>query len=93
VPFQFTFEPETKPVPFTVRVNPAPPGATLVGTKGSLMNGTGFGLCADNGSPQQAITSKARKAQTQRTDASIVHSWEAASCGVPRRAIYPQFAT
>jgi hypothetical protein len=34
LPFQFTTEPDTKPVPFTVSVNPAPPGATASGTKG-----------------------------------------------------------
>jgi hypothetical protein len=34
LPFQFTTDPETKPVPFTVSVNPGAPGATLVGTNG-----------------------------------------------------------
>jgi hypothetical protein len=34
LPFQFTTDPETKPVPFTVSVNPAPPGATASGTSG-----------------------------------------------------------
>jgi hypothetical protein len=33
-PFQFTTEPETNPVPFTVRVNPGPPGDAAVGTSG-----------------------------------------------------------
>src|SRR4030095_10617418 len=42
LPFQFTTDPETKPVPFTVTVNPAPPGATASGTKGWLISGTGF---------------------------------------------------
>jgi hypothetical protein len=42
LPFQFTTDPETKPVPFTVRVNPAPPGATASGTRGWLISGTGF---------------------------------------------------
>jgi hypothetical protein len=32
--FQLTTAPETKPVPFTVRVNCGPPGAALVGTRG-----------------------------------------------------------
>jgi hypothetical protein len=41
-PFQLTVAPEAKPVPLTVRVNPGPPGATLVGASGWLMNGTGF---------------------------------------------------
>ena len=40
--FQFTTEPETKPVPFTVRVNPSPPGLTASGTSGWLIRGTGF---------------------------------------------------
>lgn len=34
LPFQFTTDPDTKPVPFTVSVNPAPPGATASGTRG-----------------------------------------------------------
>ena len=42
LPFQFTTDPETKPVPFTVSVNPAPPGATASGTRGWLISGTGF---------------------------------------------------
>ena len=42
LPFQFTTDPETKPVPFTVRVNPGPPGAVASGTSGWLMSGTGF---------------------------------------------------
>jgi len=32
VPFQFTVEPETKFVPFTVNVNCGPPGVTQVGS-------------------------------------------------------------
>jgi hypothetical protein len=46
-PFQFTTAPLTKPVPFTVSVNPAPAGATgttAVGISGWLIRGTGFGL-------------------------------------------------
>ncbi len=31
VPFQFTVEPETKLVPFTVKVNPEPPAVAQVG--------------------------------------------------------------
>jgi hypothetical protein len=42
LPFQFTTDPVTKPVPFTVSVNPAPPGATASGTRGWLISGTGF---------------------------------------------------
>ena len=34
LPFQFTTDPETKPVPFTVSVNSAPPGAIASGTSG-----------------------------------------------------------
>jgi hypothetical protein len=32
-PFQFTVEPETKAVPFTVSVNPAPPAVAEVGLR------------------------------------------------------------
>jgi hypothetical protein len=42
LPFQFTTEPGTKPLPFTVREKPAPPGAVLVGTSGVLISGTGL---------------------------------------------------
>ena len=42
LPFQLTTDPDTKLVPFTVRVNPAPPGATASGTSGWLISGTGF---------------------------------------------------
>jgi len=42
LPFQFTTDPDTNPVPFTVSVNPPPPGATASGTRGWLMSGTGF---------------------------------------------------
>jgi hypothetical protein len=34
LPFQFTVEAGTNPAPFTVRVNPAPPGALASGTSG-----------------------------------------------------------
>jgi hypothetical protein len=34
LPFQLTTDPETKPVPFTIRLNAGPPGAALVGTSG-----------------------------------------------------------
>jgi hypothetical protein len=34
LPFQFTTDPDTNPVPFTVSVKPAPPGATLAGISG-----------------------------------------------------------
>jgi hypothetical protein len=42
LPFQFTTEVETKPVPFTVSVNPGPPGPTLGGTRGVFIRGTRF---------------------------------------------------
>src|ERR1019366_899110 len=41
-PFQFTVEAATNPAPFTVRVNPSPPGAVASGTSGWFVNGTGF---------------------------------------------------
>jgi hypothetical protein len=44
LPFQFTNEPDTKPVPFTVSVNSAPPGAMASGTSGWLISGTGFAV-------------------------------------------------
>jgi hypothetical protein len=34
LPFQFTTEPDTKPVPFTMSVNVAVPGATVAGING-----------------------------------------------------------
>jgi hypothetical protein len=40
-PFQFTVEPETKPVPFTVRVKPAPPAVAAVGLR-PVVVGTGL---------------------------------------------------
>ncbi len=46
LPFQFTTDPDMKPVPFTVSVNPAPPGATASGTSGWLISGTGFTVLA-----------------------------------------------
>src|SRR5262249_17859627 len=42
LPLQFTTDPDTNPVPFTVSVNPAPPGATTSGIRGWLISGTGF---------------------------------------------------
>jgi hypothetical protein len=42
LPFQITVAPETKPVPFTIKVNPAPPGLAASGTRGWLIKGTGF---------------------------------------------------
>jgi hypothetical protein len=45
LPFHFTIELGTKPVPFTVSLNPGPPGPTLTGTRGSSTKGTGL-ACA-----------------------------------------------
>ena len=42
LPFQFTTEPATNPVPVTVSVKPGPPGARLDGDRGSFTSGTGF---------------------------------------------------
>jgi len=42
LPFQFTTAPATNPVPFTVKVNASPPGATAVGFGGVAINGTGL---------------------------------------------------
>ncbi len=46
LPFQFTTEPETTPEPFTVSVNPAPPGLVASGNRGWLISGTGFAAIA-----------------------------------------------
>jgi hypothetical protein len=42
LPFHFTVEPDTKPVPFTVSLKAGPPGTTASGLRGWLMRGTGF---------------------------------------------------
>ena len=42
LPFQFTTEFDTNPVPFTVKVNDEPPGTALAGSSGWLTNGTGL---------------------------------------------------
>ena len=42
LPFHFTTAPAAKPVPFTVRVKAAPPGAVAVGTSGWFTRGVGF---------------------------------------------------
>jgi hypothetical protein len=44
LPFHFTTELETKPVPFTVSVNAAPPGLAASGTRGWLIRGAGFSV-------------------------------------------------
>jgi len=46
LPFHFTTEPETNPVPFTVRVNPAAPGLIASGRRGWLIKGTGTAVPA-----------------------------------------------
>src|SRR5258708_7356193 len=60
LPFQFTTEPDTKPVPFTVSVNAALPGTTVVGTSGWFTNGTGFD-CPSSEVARKTITLKAAK--------------------------------
>ena len=63
LPFQFTTEPETKPVPFTVSVKGGPPGAVASGTKGWLIKGTGFwASAAELNTPQRAKTAVTRTA-------------------------------
>jgi hypothetical protein len=56
LPFQYTVEPLTKPVPFTVKVKPALPGVTAPGTKGRLTNGTAF--CPDASAVEPARRSR-----------------------------------
>jgi hypothetical protein len=48
LPFQFTTEPETKPVPLTVSVNPGPPGTVADGTNGALTKGTRLAVVPAN---------------------------------------------
>jgi hypothetical protein len=60
LPFQFTVEPLTNPLPFTVRAKPALPGVTAPGTTGKLTNGTGFCPNASGTEP----TTKSRTALT-----------------------------
>jgi hypothetical protein len=43
LPFHFTVEADTKPVPFTVSVKAAEPGTTASGVNGWSMKGTGLG--------------------------------------------------
>ena len=47
LPFQFTKERETNPVPFTVRVKSPPPGALASGIRGRLTTGTCAKATAD----------------------------------------------
>jgi hypothetical protein len=47
-PFHLTVAPLTNPAPFTVSVNPGPPGATAAGTVGLFTKGTAL-VCAANG--------------------------------------------
>jgi hypothetical protein len=60
LPFQFTTEPETKPVPFTVSGNAGLPGTTVVGTKGWFTNGTGFD-CPSSEVVKNTMTLKAAR--------------------------------
>jgi hypothetical protein len=59
-PFQFTTEPETNPVPFTVTVNPLPPGTAEVGTSGRLTKGTAF-VCASKDAAKAKKTIERRR--------------------------------
>jgi hypothetical protein len=70
LPFQFTFDPGTNPVPLTtsVNVNPGTPaGAIASGTRGWLTKGTGF--CAVTISVDQT-----NKATTLKMRTRIVNS-------------------
>ena len=58
LPFQFTTDPLTKPAPFTISVNPDPPGTVAEGTMGRSIKGTG--LLAAKAGPH-AIARKAAK--------------------------------
>src|SRR5260370_24439891 len=60
LPFQFTTEAETNPVPFTVRVNAPLPGTTVVGTSGWFTHGTGFD-CPNSEVARKTITLNAAK--------------------------------
>ena len=55
-PFQFSIDPEMKPVPFTVRVNAAPPAVALAGDS-ELIVGTGF-VCVTVIVPPLAVMAK-----------------------------------
>src|SRR5262249_39801136 len=69
LPFQFTTEPETKPVPLTVNVKSGPPGAVASGTRGWLTYGTGFVASASAGPTKSSelITRNAAIAIPQNT--------------------------
>jgi len=56
LPFQLTTEPETNPVPLTVRVNAAPPAVALAGDS-ELIVGTGF-VCVTVIVPPLAVMAK-----------------------------------
>jgi hypothetical protein len=60
LPFQFTTAPETNPVPFTVRVNVAAPGAFCPGDKGALISGSGFVASAEDPNANTIVTITAR---------------------------------
>ena len=70
LPFHFTTEVETNPVPFTVRVKPALPGATLAGTSGWLTKGTGLAACAR----MLMLTKRVKHASKRRRDISSSNS-------------------
>jgi hypothetical protein len=60
LPFQFTVAPETKPVPFTVNVKAAAPGALSPGDSGALIRGSGFAARAEDPIANTTITITAR---------------------------------
>ena len=81
VPFQFTIDPDTNPAPFTANVKFGPPGATLVGTRGLLIIGTGFGvLCPVEEETQNVQTSNERASEKPRGTNIRVYS-----CLIARR--------
>jgi hypothetical protein len=66
-PFHFTTEAGTKPVPFTVNANPAPPGAMVSGISGWLVEGTGFWADAGPANPIKLAGTVKNKMQILQT--------------------------
>jgi hypothetical protein len=66
LPFQFTTEVETNPVPFTVNVKPEPPGMVAIGTRGWLMSGTGFAMAPANSRLERAKLMVNKKMQRHK---------------------------
>src|SRR5664279_2491139 len=85
LPFQFTVDPETNPVPLTVRkgVVAAAPGAIASGTRGWLMNGTEFcamTICADTNRATR-LNTRTAKGTVRVMDASLRESCRARRLG------------